>query len=202
MNTFINHVVGWTTSIAFSIIIFALAVLAWQLYFAALTGLKSLSSYFKRRGTINNDACEKFGEMLKRFAQSAEEVAEDARVNVLNRDDSVKYATLGDIPEEEQIHHRIVRVGGDHPVDYIYNAKTKEWDHLFGDITLGYGAPTIMLRDIKDLNFKTRIPGQRICVPEVYKMYEIGADGEAKLLSAEEVIPSATKEETDDGQSN
>ena len=202
MNTFINHVVGWTTSIAFAIIIFALAVLAWQLYFAALTGLKSLSAYFKRKEVINKDACEKFSEMLKHFAESAEEVAADAKVNILNRDDSVKYATLGDIPDKEKIHHRIVRVGGDHPVDYIYSANLDEWNPLFGDTVLGYGAPTIMLKDIKDLNFKTRIPGQRICVPEVYKMYEIGADGEAKLLSAEEVIPSTTKEETDDGQSN
>ena len=202
MNTFIQHATVWMPSIALAIITFALTVLVWHVYFAAIAGLKCLYSYFRRREIINRDACKKFGEMLSSFAETAEEIAEDARVNVLNRDDSVQYATLGDIPEKEQIHHRIVRVGGDHPVDYIYNAKTEKWKPLFGNITLGYGAPPIMLKDINDLSIRTRIPGQRICVPEAYMMYEIAADGEAVLLPAENAIPSTTEEETKDGQSN
>ena len=194
MNTFIQHVAVWMGTIALAIVAFALAVLVWHLYLAAIAGLRCLYHYFRRREIINKDACEKFSEMLSRFAKVSEEIAEDARVNVLNRDDSVQYATLKDIPEKERIHHRIVRVGGDHPVDYIYSAKTKEWTPLFGTITLGYGAPPIMLKDMKDLSIKTRIPGQKICIPEAYMTYEIAADGEAVLLPAENAVLSPTEE--------
>ena len=204
MNTFIQHATIWMGAIATAIITFALVVLVWHLYFAAFAGLKCLYSYFKRREIVNRDACKKFEEMLNRFAEASIDIAEDARVNVLNRDDSVQYATLKDIPEKEKIHHRIVRVGGDHPVDYIYSAKTKEWTPLFGNITLGYGAPRLMLRDINDLDIRTRIPGQEICIPEVYKMYEIDANGEAVLLPESDYLPQtdSNKEETNDGQSN
>lgn len=204
MDTFIQLATPWMTIIAAAIISFALTVLAWHMYFAAIAGLKCLYSYFRRREIINKDSCEKFGDMLRRFANVSEEIVEAARVNVLNRDDSVQYATLKDIPENEKIHHRIVRVGGDHPVDYIYNAKAKEWNPLFGNITLGYGAPKLMLKDIKDLSIMTRIPGQRICVPEVYKMYEIASNGEAVLLPESDYLPQtdSNKEITSDGQSN
>ena len=216
MDTFIQLVAPWMANstpaiIAFvtivasaltAIVVFALTVLVWHLYFAAIAGLKCLNSYFTRKEIVNTETCEKFCAMLRHFAEVAREVRDDARVNVLNRDDSVQYATLKDIPEKEQIHHRIVRVGGDHPVDYIYSAKTKEWAPLFGDITLGLGAPALTMKDIKDLNIKTRIPGQRICVPEVYKTYMIDADGEAVLLPAENTIPSTTKKETIDGESD
>jgi len=185
MNTFIQHMSILMGTIALAIVTFALTVLAWHLYFAAFAGLKCLQSYFRRKEIANKDAREKFVELQTQFARLAEEVAEDARVNALNRDDSVQYATLKDIPEKERIHHRIVRVGGDHPVDYIYSAKTRQWNPLFGDITLGYGAPTIMLKDIKDLSIRTRIPGQRICIPEAYKTYEIDKNGEAVLLPAD-----------------
>lgn len=203
MNVFIHHATVWMTAIAFAIVIFAVSVLVWYLYLAAIAGLKCLNSYFGRKEVINKDSCEKFGEMLRRFAKVSEEVAEDARVNVLNRDDSVRYATLSDIPEKERIHCRIVQVGGDHPVDYIYSAETEEWKPLFGIITLGSGAPALMLKSIKDLNIRTNIPGQKICVPAVYNMYEINADGEAVFLHhVEDVIPPTTKEVTSDGQSN
>lgn len=202
LNTYIQLALPWMNIITAAIIAFALVVLVWYLYFAMIDGLKCLRSYFRRREIINDDTCEKFSDMLRHFAKTAEEVATDARVNILNRDDSVQYATLGDIPEKEQIHHRIVRVGGDHPVDYIYSAKTKEWSPLFGDITLGFGAPALVVKDIKDLDIKSRIPGQRFCVPEAYRMYVIKANGEADLLHAENVNPSTTKEVTSDGQSN
>ena len=197
MNDITSAIIAFASIVAFAVVpvvVFSLIVLVWYLYSAVIAGLKCLYSYFKRKEIVNKDACEKFRELQHQFAEAAEEIAEDARVNVLNRDDSVQYATLGDIPEKEQIHHRIVRVGGDHPVDYIYSAKLKEWSPLFGDITLGHGAPALVMKDIKDLNLKTRIPGQRICVPEVYKMYVIDANGEAVLLHVEDAIPSKTKE--------
>lgn len=205
MNDITSAIIAFASIVAFAVVpvvLFSLIVLVWYLYSAVIAGLKCLYSYFKRKEIVNKDACEKFREVQHQLAEAAEEIAEDARVNVLNRDDSVQYATLGDIPEKEQIHHRIVRVGGDHPVDYIYNSETKEWSPLFGDITLGHGAPTLMLKDIHDLNIKTRIPGQKICIPEVYRMYEIGANGEVIPLPDEDVTQSTLKEVTSDGESN
>ena len=202
MNTFVQHATIWMGAIATAIVTFALTVLVWHLYLAAIAGLKCLQIYFRRKEIINRDACKKFGELLSRFADASEEIAEDAKVNILNRDDSVQYATLKDISEKERIHHRIVRVGGDHPVDYIYSAKLKEWTPLFGDITLGCGAPTLMLEDIKDLSIKTRIPGQKICIPEVYNTYEINADGEAVFLLHVEMSFQQSRSKTSYGKSN
>lgn len=182
-----------------TILSIALAFLIWCVYTTSISGLKCLRDFFRRKRNLNKDACDRLCALLKGCSDVLVEMQEQATVNVLNRDDSVQYATVQGIPEKENIHHRIVRVGGDHPVDYMYNSKTKEWAPLFRSITLGRGAPVIALRDIEDLSIRTRIPGQRICIPKEYKIYEIAEDGDAILLPTSDDILSPTKEGSNNG---